>query len=99
MIKAYEINFEVSPPRFTLVESHDVDAYMDEMTYHEYDTLKANGFVDISNTNTIIVLFNPEHQSEAKEVVRNIIKNRATALKTRTEMKLTEYREMYHSLR
>ncbi len=99
MKKAYVINFEDSPPRSTLIESHDVDAYMEEITYHEYDTLKANGIVDISTKNIITVLFDKNKQNEAKELVLNLIRERATSLKASTELKLNAYRAIYNSLR
>lgn len=99
MKKAYVINFEVNPPRSTLVDSHDVDAYMEEITYHDYDTLKANGIVDISSKNIITVLFDTNKQNEAKELVLNLIRERAIALKASTDLKLNAYRAIYNSLR
>lgn len=98
MIKAYIVNFEVNPPRISLMDSYDANAFMDEMTYHEYDTLKANGIVDISTRDVITILFDQNHLTEAKQMARDVIRKRATDLKESTELKLSCYRNMYRAL-
>lgn len=99
MIKAYIVNFEVNPPRISLMDSYDANAFMDEMTYHEYDTLKANGLVNISTKDIITILFDSSHLSEAQQMAKDVIRKRATDLKESTEMKLSCYRNMYNALR